>query len=105
MGSNRRRQLKRERQQLERRKARERAGAKETQAQQRSAAAQVDIARRHRRHMQAYALYSIAFVIAIGHVFEHAQAFQLMSPGLEDLLIGWPMAALLALVGAIRYGT
>jgi hypothetical protein len=105
VGSNRRRQLKRERRQLDRRKTAQQSGARETQAQQKVAAAQLDLARRHRRHMQAYALYGIAAVIAIGHFFEHAQVFQLMSPGLEDLLIGWPMAAFLALVGAIRYGT
>lgn len=105
MGSNRRRQLKRERRQLERRRAADSAGARETQAQQKAARAQVDLAHRHRRHMQAYALYSVAIVIAIGHFFEHAHVFQLMSPGLEDILIGWPMAALLALVGAMRYGT
>lgn len=105
MASNRRRQLKRERQQLDRRKTAQRSGARETQAQQKVAAAQLDIARRHRRHVQAYVLYGIAIVIAVGHFFEHAHAFQLMSPGLEDLLIGWPMAAFLALVGAMRYGT
>lgn len=55
--------------------------------------------------MQAYALWAIAAILAIGHFFEHAQVFQLMSPGLQDLLIGWPMAGLLALLGAIRYGT
>lgn len=105
MGSNRRRQLKRERRQLDRRKTAQRSGARETQAQQKVASAQLDLAHRHRRHMQAYALYGVAVVIAIGHFFEHANVFHLMSPGLEDLLIGWPIAALLALVGAMRYGT
>lgn len=105
MGSNRRQQLKRERRERERRKTAQQAGARETQAQQKAAAAQIDVARRHRRHMQAYALYSVAVVIAVGHFFEHAHVFELMSPGLEDLLIGWPMAGLLGLVGAMRYGT
>ena len=105
MVSNRRRQLKRERQRVDRRKAAQSASARETQMQQEIAAAKLDLAKRHRRHIQAFVLYGVAVVIAIGHFFEHAHVFELMSPGLEDLLIGWPMAALLAFVGAVRYGT
>ncbi len=36
---------------------------------------------------------------------EHAEVLRLMSPTLEDLVIGWPTAALLALAGGIVYGT
>jgi len=43
--------------------------------------------------------------VAVGHFFEHAEVLRLMSPKLEDLVIGWPTAALLALAGGVVYGT
>ena len=55
--------------------------------------------------MLAYVMFAVAAVLAVSHVFEHFGTFQLMSPGLEDLLIGWPMAGMLAVSGAIIYGT
>lgn len=105
MTSNRARQLKRERQQVERKRSAQGAVARETQHQQAIAAARENWSRRRRRHRIAYVMYAVAAVMAVAHVFEHGGAFNLMSPGLEDILIGWPMAAVLALVGAIVYGT
>ena len=61
------------------------------------------ISRRH-HHIAAFALWGGAVVVAVTHFFEHLNLFQVMSSGLEDLLIGWPMAIVAALVGAIVWG-
>jgi di/tricarboxylate transporter len=50
-------------------------------------------------------LVSLAIVIAVAHLFEHSGSLVLMSQGLEDLLIGFPTAALLAIIGLVRLGT
>lgn len=42
----------------------------------------------------------LAPVIFITHVLEHVEVLRLMSPGLEDLLIGYPTAIVLAILGA-----
>ena len=83
----------------------EEAAARETQRQQAQAAARRDYSLRRRRHTQAWALWIVAIVMAVAHLFEHAGAVRLMTPALEDLLIGWPMAGLLAIIGGILYGT
>ncbi len=105
MSSERDRQLRRERKQVERRRAAQEVGAKQTQQQQAIAAAQLEFAERRRRHLIAYALWTVAFVMAVAHGFEHLGTFKLMSQGLEDLLLGWPMAGALGIVGGIVYGT
>jgi hypothetical protein len=54
-----------------------------------------------RRRALAYGLFGLAVLIAASHVVEHGGYLRLLSPGLEDLLIGYPTAALLAIVGAV----
>lgn len=104
MSSARQRQLRRERQQVARRRAGREPAARETQRQQAEAAVLQDLDRQRRRHMAAYLMFALAVVIAIGHFFEHWGAVELMAPALQDLLIGWPMAGLLAIGAAIIYG-
>lgn len=79
--------------------------ARATQRQQEIAAAQRDFADRRRRHRIAYVLWVVAVVLAVTHLLEHTDSIQLMSRGLEDLLLGWPMAGALAIVGGVVYGT
>ncbi len=105
MTSDRARQLKRERRRLERKRAAREATQRETQHQQAIAAAKREAQHRGRRHAIAYRMFTVAALIAVGHVFEHAGTFNVMSLALEDLLIGWPMAGAIALGGAIVYGT
>ena len=105
MLSTRARQLRREKKQVERRRSAHEVDARETQRQQAMAAAQHDLAQRERRHLMAYALWVLAGVLAVSHFFEHTNTIRLMSSGLEDIFIGWPMAGGLAVVGAIVYGT
>ena len=50
-------------------------------------------------------MWAVAAVMAVGHFFEHTGTIHLMSSGLQDLLVGWPMAGAIAVVGAIVYGT
>lgn len=105
MSSARSRQLRKAKKEVERRRAGRQVDARETQRQQEMAAARAEWAERERRHRMAYALWAVAAVMAVSHIFEHAGTINLMSSGLEDLLIGWPMAGLLAIVGGIVYGT
>lgn len=104
MSSARQRQLHRERQTVDRRRAAREPIAQETQRRQAEAAIQADFQRQRRRHAIAYLLVALAVVMAIGHFFAHWGAVELMAPGLQDLLIGWPMAGLLAIIAAIIYG-
>ena len=99
------RQLRRQRQRVERRRSGESAQARETQQAQREAAARVSYRQQQRRHRIAYVLFAVAAVMAISHVLEHAGAYRLLAPGLDDLAVGWPMAGVIAIIGAIVYGT
>jgi len=90
---------------VERRRSAEEVDAKETQRLQAIAAAQRDLAAAQRRHRRAYALWVLAVILAVTHLFEHTNSIRLMSSGLEDLLIGWPMAIVLGIAGGIVYGT
>jgi hypothetical protein len=101
--SARRRQLK----QIERRRSQRQAEARQTQAQQARAAIQYDLSRRRRRHAIAAMMFILAGVLAVYHLFEHLDVVPAMTgrSGLDDLLFGWPMAGVLAVTGAIVYGT
>ncbi len=57
-----------------------------------------------RRAWVARTLLALAAVVAFTHVLEHLGVIQVFTPGLEDLLIGFPTAGLLAVVGGIALG-
>lgn len=105
MSSTRARQLRKAKKEVERRRAGRQVDARETQRQQEMAAARVEWVQRERRHRMAYALWALAVVLAVSHIFEHTGTINLMSSSLEDLLLGWPMAGLVAIAGGIVYGT
>lgn len=52
-------------------------------------------------------LFILAGVLAVYQVFEHLDVVPAMtsSSALDDLLVGWPMAGVLAVTGAIVHGT
>lgn len=52
----------------------------------------------------ARALFALAVIIAATHVLEHLGVFQVMSPGWEDLLVGYPAAGVLAILAAAALG-
>lgn len=56
--------------------------------------------RRALRRRAGQALLLVALVMAVTHLFEHAGVLRFMPLGAEDLLLGWPMAGLLAIVAA-----
>jgi di/tricarboxylate transporter len=95
----------RRRHELERQREARRRSARETQAAQARATARRDLQRRTRHRVEGAVLVSLAIVIAVAHLFEHSGSLVLMSQGLEDLLIGFPTAALLAIIGLVRLGT
>lgn len=52
-----------------------------------------------------FILMGIGAVMAAVHIFAHLGDFSLLSTSaMDDLLLGWPMAAVLFLVGAILAG-
>ena len=97
-------QRRREREVRRQRDTRRRRARSAEQAQA-YAAAQKNTTRRRRRRVQGTVLISIAVIMAVLHFFEHAGTVTLMSQRLEDLLIGFPTAGLLAFVGTLRLGT
>lgn len=78
--------------------------SREQEQRAQEAQRQVRYRKQRRRRALATVLFIVAGVLAVSHVFEHFGAFQVMSPGLEDLLIGWPMAGALAVVAGIMWG-
>lgn len=91
----------------ERRRRHKAESARARQAQE--AQAEADARRRRyrsrrQRRIAAWTLFTLAIVIAVTHLLEHAGAFQVMSPGLQDLLIGYPAAAVLAVLGGVVLG-
>jgi len=75
-----------------------------TQAEQRAAAAQRDINRQLRgwtpRRIAAWSLFGLAVVIGVVHVLAHSGLQPIpVTMGWQDILIGYPTAALLALAG------
>lgn len=77
--------------------------ARTTQAAQDHAATlRAEFARRTRRRNTSIVLFAVAVVMAVAHFFEHLGVVNLFSPGLEDVLIGWPMAGVLAVIAAVR---
>ncbi len=76
-----------------------------TQQAQAHAAAKKAHQREGRHRIEAICLFVLAGIIAITHGFEHAGTIQLFNQGLEDLLLGFPMALLLTILGFVRLGT
>ncbi|MFJ7244342.1 hypothetical protein ACIQWA_06780 [Kitasatospora sp. NPDC098652] len=61
--------------------------------------------KRSRRFKAGIALVTFAILMAVVHFLEHAGAFKLTNSGLDDLLFGWPAAAVIAVAGLIVMGT
>ena len=82
-------------------KTRERR-ARATQASQRNAAAtRVSRSKLRRRRALAWTLIAFGTGIALQHLIHHLGAFTLISNGWDDLVAGYPLAALLGIIGAI----
>ncbi len=83
-------------------KARE-ARVRETQVAQTKAASakKLSPAAYTRRRILGWSLVGLAALVFSSHLLEHLGFFTLMSPGLQDLLAGYPMAGALGIAGAI----
>jgi hypothetical protein len=54
-----------------------------------------------RRRGLGWVLVGLGVVVFVQHLVSHAGFFTLVSPGVDDLIAGYPLAGLLALAGAI----
>lgn len=90
---------------LRRKREKDEALARETQLSQEAAAFRAEWQRKKRMKVVAYVLFALAPIIVITHILEHVGVFQLFNPRLEDLLIGYPTALVLLVLGAIALGT
>ena len=81
--------------------------ARETKAAQASAAKKKQRSLRsiRARKVVGISLLGLAVVVAGTHFMEHLDMIRFASQGFEDLFAGYPMAAALALIGAIILGS
>jgi len=82
------------------------AQARETQAAQAKAAnvkKQTPGAYRRRRIL-GWTFAGLAIIVFVTHLMEHLGFFAFASPGVEDLVAGYPLAAVLAITAAIILG-
>lgn len=54
-----------------------------------------------RRRAIGWTLATLGAVVFVQHLLHHMGFFTLVSPGVDDLIAGYPLAAALAVVGAI----
>lgn len=82
---------------------RKQARAGETQAAQRRAAERRQTSLRAYRTKRAlgWSLVTIGVLVGVSHWLEHLQVFTIAPKGVEDLLLGYPMAQLLGIAGSI----
>ena len=57
-----------------------------------------------KRQWIAGGLFSAGAIVGVSHIVEHAGVFHVFSSGIDDFLIGYPMAGLLVVYGAIKLG-
>ena len=62
------------------------------------------VRKRKRRRVTAYSLFVTGGLVAVSHLLEHLGVIRLMNPTAEDLLLGYPMASVLLVAGAISLG-
>jgi glutamine synthetase adenylyltransferase len=81
--------------------------ARETQAAQAAATKkrQRSYAQARARRVIGISLFVLAALVAGTHFMEHLDMIRFAAPGVEDLVAGYPMAALLAFAGAIVIGS
>ena len=79
------------------------AVARRTQAQQARAAEakKITMAQYRLRRAVGWTLVAVGVFIGVSHWIGHLGYFHVASPGVEDLLIGYPTAALIAIAGSI----
>ena len=78
------------------------ARAAATQASQRKAeGGKITVEAYRRRRVLGWTLVGLAVAIGVQHLMSHLGFFHVISPGWDDLAVGYPMAALLGITGSI----
>jgi hypothetical protein len=78
------------------------ARAAATQAsQRRSEREKITPTAYRRRRFVGWSLVGLGVAIGVQHLFSHLGFFHVISPGWDDLVVGYPMAALLGITGQI----
>lgn len=78
------------------------AQARETQAAQKQAEARkLSPAAYTRRRVLGWSVVALGVLIGVQHFVHHLGFFTLISPGWDDLVAGYPLAAFLGIAGAI----
>lgn len=85
-----------------RRDKRAEARAKETQrAQHEAEAGKLTLAAYRRRRLLGWSLVGLGVVVGVQHWLSHLGLFSVISPGVDDVVVGYPLAGLLGIAGAI----
>lgn len=78
------------------------ARARETQAaQQRAATSKLSPRAYRARRAFGWGLVGLGILVAVSHWLTHIGTWDFASQGIEDLIAGYPMAALLEVLGAV----
>lgn len=78
------------------------AQARETQAAQKQAEARkLSPAAYTRRRVLGWSLVALGVIVGVQHLVHHLGFHTLISPGWDDLVAGYPLAAILGIAGAI----
>lgn len=103
MTSDKRRQQHRERRELGRRRLRrvQRVAVEPTERSDADQKRQ-DWKKKQAKRRTAYALMVLALVVAVSHLLEHLDVIQILpNPAAQDLLLGYPTAGILLVIGLI----
>lgn len=78
------------------------ARVREAQVAQRQAEAKkLTPAAYRRRRILGWTLVALGVVVGVQHFISHLGVFSLISPGVDDVVAGYPLAGLLGIAGAI----
>ncbi len=84
------------------RKKQQQTRARRTQSTQKDAEKRRHAMRSYRtRRVVGWSLVVVAVIVGVTHFLEHLGVFAFASPGVEDLVAGYPLAALLGVAGSI----
>ncbi len=70
-------------------------------AQRRAEATKLTPAAYQRRRVLGWSLVALGVVVGLQHLVAHLGFFNVISPGVDDLVVGYPLAGLLGIAGAI----
>jgi hypothetical protein len=78
------------------------ARARETRAAQREAEERkMTLGAYRRRRVLRWSLVTLGVIVGVQHFLSHLGFFSLISPGVDDIVAGYPLAALLGIAGVI----